>query len=236
MTLSRLRRTPMPRFRKLRYAAIVLVVVALAAGSAYALAGTDGQGAEGTTARAEPPRAQQLSRPVGGQRAWQEQPGEQRASEDPPQEGKPAKHQPADDRPVEDQPVEQQPAERQPVDDGENGDDGTSQGSDDDRSYLQEERCQPMDDMNDPEDGSVPSPEELLPDPSECPEFYEGHGGGSTAPPVSGVPPVSDYPPASEPTAPSYNPCAETASLNGFPCTPTPYGPVYITPDPSYPD
>lgn len=107
---------------------------------------------------------------------------------------------------------------------------------DDSRSYLTEDRCQPVDDMNDPSDGSIPSPDELLPDPEQCPEFYEGSGDAAGgAPPVPGVPPVD---PGVEPVPPptGSDPCAEGESLNGFPCTPTPEGPVYITPDPSYPD
>jgi len=87
-------------------------------------------------------------------------------------------------------------------------DEPASGGSGDgDRSYLDEERCQPVDDMNDPTDGSVPSPEELLPDPVKCPEFYRGSGGSSgSAPPVSGVPPVPGYTPGGVPVAPPYTP------------------------------
>ena len=106
-----------------------------------------------------------------------------------------------------------------------------------DRSYLQEERCQPIDDMNDPEDGVIPSPEELFPDPEKCPEFFEGRPGGqSGAPPVAGAPVVPAPSPSPAPSQSPYRPCSETASLNGFPCTNTPNGPAYITPDPSGPD
>jgi hypothetical protein len=194
--------------RKLRYPAIALLVTALAAGSAYALVREDGQGGEVTAVRAERPPAKQ------------------------PSEQEPSGEQPSEDQAPEEQPPEEQAPEEQPDEVDESPDDGSREGSDDQSAYLQEERCQPMDDMNDPSDGVVPSPEELLPDPNECPEFYEGQGSGTAAPPVSGVPRVPSYPPSGEPVSPSYNPCAETASLNGFPCTPTPYGPVYITPDP----
>lgn len=104
---------------------------------------------------------------------------------------------------------------------------GSGDGSGD-GDYMAEERCQPVDDTSDPTDGSIPSPEELLPDPEACPEFYEG-GDVGAAPPVS-VNPGEPYVP-SEPS-----PCSTTGSLNGFPCTNGPDGPIYITPDPSYPD
>jgi hypothetical protein len=106
--------------------------------------------------------------------------------------------------------------------------DPAEESGDASKSYLQEERCQPIDDMNDPGDGTVPSPEELLPDPDKCPEFYAGRKGAQgAAPPVSGVPPVPQYEPPSPSQTPSYDPCAETESLNGFPCYSTPSGPVY---------
>ena len=90
--------------------------------------------------------------------------------------------------------------------------------------------------MNDPSDGVVPSPEELLPDPNECPEFYEGDGDGQGAPPVSGLPALPSDPPGGEPVVPEQDACSEAASLNGFPCTSTPSGPIYMTPDHSFPD
>lgn len=97
-----------------------------------------------------------------------------------------------------DSPSEEAPEPDEPTSDG------TGDGS---PSYLDEERCRPVDDMNDPSDGSVPSPEELLPDPAKCPEFYEGRNGSSgSAPPVSGVPPVPGYTPDGVPIAPPYTP------------------------------
>lgn len=100
--------------------------------------------------------------------------------------------------------------------------------------YLSEERCQPVDDMNDPSDGVVPSPEELLPDPELCPEFYEGNPGAAPPPPVS-APPVSPGPSVGAPDPAPYDPCADPASLNGNPCVPVGDYPTYPSPDPPYP-
>ncbi|MCB0877175.1 MAG: hypothetical protein KDB46_13385 [Solirubrobacterales bacterium] len=106
-----------------------------------------------------------------------------------------------------------------------------SHDSSDPDSYLSEDRCQPVDDMSDPGDGYIPSPDELLPDPEACPEFYEGNE-DAVAPPIA-VDPGGGSEPV---TPPAEDPCASGASLNGFPCTNGPNGPIYITPDPSYPD
>lgn len=104
------------------------------------------------------------------------------------------------------------------------------------RSYLSEERCQPVDDMNDPSDGVVPSPEELLPDPELCPEFYEGNPEApGVAPPPSTTPPVSPGPSPGDSDTTPYDPCAEGESLNGNPCVPVGDYPTYPSPDPPNP-
>jgi hypothetical protein len=97
-------------------------------------------------------------------------------------------------------------------------------GSSDPSAYLAEERCQPPDDVSDAGDGYVPSPEELLPDPEACPEFYEG-GEDGWAPPVT-VNPGSGEPVETTPE----DPCSTTPSLNGFPCYDGPNGPIYVSP------
>lgn len=214
-----------------RYAALAVLAALLAAGAVFALLRDGAQEQESTAARAErplakPPAVKQLTEPAVARNSFAELPSMTHPVERPPAE------QPTE----EEAPAEQPPAEEAPAelsgDVDAYPDDGSHESSDGDASYLNEDRCQPMDDMNDPSDGVVPSPEELLPDPSECPEFYEGDGNVQGAPPVPGVPAVPVNPPSGEPVTPPYNPCAETASLNGFPCYPTPSGPVYVDPYP----
>jgi hypothetical protein len=214
-----------------RYAALAVLAALLSAGAALALLHERTQEQERATARVERPNPKQPAVKRLAERAGAKSPFANLPSMTHPVEPPSAERPPAEEAPAEPPPAQEAPVEP-PGDVDDDPDGGSHESSDGDSSYLDEDRCQPMDDMNDPSDGVVPSPEELLPDPSECPEFYEGDGNVTGAPPVTGVPAVPVIPPSEEPVTPSYNPCAETASLNGFPCYPTPSGPVYVDPYP----
>lgn len=68
--------------------------------------------------------------------------------------------------------------------------------------------CGGSDECDVPEVTGVQPPEEILPSPEECPEFYEGDpDGGGYAPPVPNQPPPVDLPePAPPPPAPGLEP------------------------------